>query len=850
MGVKNLTKQLKAFNKVGDSLLKENITDDKNAPAIVPNPDVTKKRIGVDASVILHKALHNIESAREFQCIPKIPITKIDTACIKLINIARRANIELVICTDGAHHMFKGSVDAHRKKDRNNSQLLLNEIFQRQDLDNDAIEEADKLMKKAAHVTEEILSQAIDIFRQNNIEVYGAPYEADFQLVEWENSGFTHGTISIDSDIFLLGSKMLIDSLNVEKLGNCFIYKRDDIMSTDTFAPGSSLWTNDDFLVYCGLQGCDWIKRLHGLKQKRIEEFMRYWVVCVDNSSRVKLLDELALEIKTQINARTFTSNAKASKESDIEHCDKFSIRFLTYLQLARHAPVIKVVDGKHIVAPLNNIDGSSSWKELLHGFDPMVGFYDCNDVKDFYVMRRWARTKQPLRRLRRPVDPIDDGNTLPHKSIINFCKVPPEILPTNALIEWLSYHGIPVPKAEKRQEVLRKVKLAIACEHPLDRAKIRTDENITTNSYVSWEHIAGVSKVLWSANADQILSFIREGIRPVDDEYLDTIFGTGKNGIRLRALKRFNSGSLDINSLRIGKAVVEGEGGCPVTIIEIKCTPSMKSEVYGSCLVFQNDGTYLNNKSKCDCPNGWLFCSHSLAVFLLFRVMQLKDSWGIKDLLDVMPQPIKTLQNLPIAAKMVLTGSTPEETKAIGRQIAKEVPGYSAKDDNTRIETDAVEETEAIYADLSIQNKAKSIKLCDKVDAFIGSSKQAQRVDANSATEGNGEEINKLKSKKRKGQKKARKVTTDDVKQYNESLLDTKQDATRRCATLLRHNRLHRLMKEGLISSDNSLSYHLNHFSDDRNKELEEKRSEANTDDLPPDEPDMAFLADYFAAI
>ena len=43
MGVKNLTKQLKAFNKVGDSLLKENITDDKNAPAIVPNPDVTKK---------------------------------------------------------------------------------------------------------------------------------------------------------------------------------------------------------------------------------------------------------------------------------------------------------------------------------------------------------------------------------------------------------------------------------------------------------------------------------------------------------------------------------------------------------------------------------------------------------------------------------------------------------------------------------------------------------------------------------------------------------------------------------------------------------------------------------------
>jgi hypothetical protein len=55
--------------------------------------------------------------------------------------------------------------------------------------------------------------------------------------------------------------------------------------------------------------------------------------------------------------------------------------------------------------------------------------------------------------------------------------------------------------------------------------------------------------------------------------------------------------------------------------------------------------------------------------------------------------------------------------------------------------------------------------------------------------------------------------------------------------------------MKEGLISSDNSLSYHLSHFSGNRDKELEEKRSEVNADILPPDEPDIAFLVDYFAA-
>ena len=138
----------------------------------------------------------------------------------------------------------------------------------------------------------------------------------------------------------------------------------------------------------------------------------------------------------------------------------------------------------------------------------------------------------------------------------------------------------------------------------------------------------------------------------------------------------------------------MEGEDD-PVTIIEMKCTPSMKSEVYGVCLVFRSDGTYIHNKSKCDCPNGWLFCSHSLALFLLVRLVQLKANWTLQDLCDFMPQPIKTLQNLPIAACMVFREGCPRKaTKEIGRQLAKEVPGYSAAMIDRSKDTDEKEES------------------------------------------------------------------------------------------------------------------------------------------------------------
>ncbi|KAL7553115.1 hypothetical protein ACHAWF_016390 [Thalassiosira exigua] len=148
-----MSKKFKATKKDGDTLLIENKdAEDVNAPEIVPNPIVDKKRVGVDLSVLLHQAIGNVTSAAEFQSVPKIPISKVEEICSKIISLARRANITLVVCTDGKYHQFKQSVNENRSKTRQLAQDQLNELFKCNGFD-ERLGEAKNLMKKAAHIS-------------------------------------------------------------------------------------------------------------------------------------------------------------------------------------------------------------------------------------------------------------------------------------------------------------------------------------------------------------------------------------------------------------------------------------------------------------------------------------------------------------------------------------------------------------------------------------------------------------------------------------------------------------------------------------------------------------------------
>ena len=73
----------------------------------------------------------------------------------------------------------------------------------------------------------------------------GPKIESDFQLIHWENIGFTDGTYTTDSDIFAMGSSMVIDLLNFNSAhGKCKILLREDVQSR--IMEGSEDWDHDE----------------------------------------------------------------------------------------------------------------------------------------------------------------------------------------------------------------------------------------------------------------------------------------------------------------------------------------------------------------------------------------------------------------------------------------------------------------------------------------------------------------------------------------------------------------------------------------------------------------------------
>ena len=307
-----------------------------------------------------------------------------------------------------------------------------------------------KLLKKAVHVREDILAQAVDIFRVNKVEVYGAPYEADFQLVFWELSGFTDGTISVDSDIFGLGSKMFVDVLKTSsKLGNCMILKREEVMKANAFTDESSKWSDEDLLVYGALLGCDWIPRIYNLKHAKIKEFMKKWIRAKSDKERMELLK--------WISANCFWPKSdKEEGKGKGEKATNFPERFLQCINFMTYAPVIRPSsDGTYEIGSLNEIPVAETrtWQELI-GFYPRAPFRNMN-IEHCYEMRIWARTGKPLRSLPLPPDPLDSTRSLPHGSIIKFGhklgERPVDLYPTNVLLEWLYFHGVLMPKGSTK---------------------------------------------------------------------------------------------------------------------------------------------------------------------------------------------------------------------------------------------------------------------------------------------------------------------------------------------------------------------------------------------------------------
>ncbi len=768
---------------------------------------------------------------------PAIPNSVVEERCNRLCSYAKANNIKYAVAVDGKHHPMKAAENNAREDDRNKARSELDELFSTNDINSilasndEKLKEALKLMKRSVRVTPDVIATAVRIFRENGHDVYGAPFEADWQLVHWEQTGFTEGTISIDSDIWAMGSKVFVDLLNYNSSdGKCVVLEREKVKGN--VMEGSDQWEVKHFLLYSALCGCDFIKRLFRLEQKKIEEVMKRYT----DPSNTVVLDQLLTELSA---GRHWPGGNNKPGELATNFVDKVH----ACIGLMTHAPVFDYRDDILQIVPMVPLPEGMEWSDVI-GFDPIEIFSD-TPLEGSYKVDTLARFDEPLPPpLPLPRHPNDPSREVPHAAVVNYDCMPPIVTPAAVQRMWLYYHDNPHPKGASRKALSEQVMRGLSLGLELDEDNIKETEATTSNSYISIDGIKVLSPVEWSTDGDEAVRAVRHDKTPtINTAYIESVFGVGKNGIRDRAWLRFVSGHMNVETLRVATCRVDVDGKEEMArIFEMKVTPSMKNVVYSVYLVFSMDGKFLNKLSRCDCPNGWLFCSHTLACFLLFYLIQQKVDWSFSDIVDAMPVPIKSLQSVPFAASFVfgkLRVSKPGRkggkigkgqdaySKKLAKSIAKDIPGYSGK--YAINDEDAVAETELLNNELTQKSKdVKSTDLCKRVDEWVG----MKGVSDNSTTNNDA------------------KVSMETINTYNQALVENEEAPKVVLQKYIRHERLYQMMRSGKISTNNTMFGYLDHFAAHRKEQIEKLSDEvAASDRVGPSttEYSVNFLQKYF---
>jgi hypothetical protein len=167
--------------------------------------------------------------------------------------------VKFIIYIDGLAHPVKGTEDAQRLSIREAAKIEFQSLARSGDPN--MIESMEKAMSKACFVREDLIFNLKRWCDTNGINIIGSPFECDFQLVgdELLQQGGITVSMTIDSDFFALGSRIILDCLDI-RTGCCNIIRRDKFFESEA---GAILCNNDgtpfDMAVYASFVGCDFI---------------------------------------------------------------------------------------------------------------------------------------------------------------------------------------------------------------------------------------------------------------------------------------------------------------------------------------------------------------------------------------------------------------------------------------------------------------------------------------------------------------------------------------------------------------------------------------------------------------
>jgi exonuclease-1 len=181
-------------------------------------------RVGIDAHVILHRALGSPEAARQFHTLPPVPVTHVRTYFRKFLQKLIKEGCTPVVVTDGANHPMK-----HAKHERDRERLAGEEQLRKLLAARRAqyMNEVLQKMKKTTFVRSDVIAVVKEVCEELRVEIYGAPYEADWQLISMERQGLVDCLMTVDSDFIVLGAQCVCFHFLMAN-SKCFIYRAND----------------------------------------------------------------------------------------------------------------------------------------------------------------------------------------------------------------------------------------------------------------------------------------------------------------------------------------------------------------------------------------------------------------------------------------------------------------------------------------------------------------------------------------------------------------------------------------------------------------------------------------------
>ena len=633
MGVEGLSKELRPSG-VRSSLLSS----------------LSGKIVGLDASIWLHKSLFSSpEMTTLFHQLPPVSVAHIiDRYFDQVLALFEVNNITILFVLDGARNPLKAHTNALRQKKNSDASLEMKNLIESGD--QNELKNITTLKKRGLFVREDVFDSFVRWCDVKGVRYVCAYMEAEWDLCRLERDGIIDAVASDDSDCFVLGCSTVIQLLDLKIVAtglNCTIVPGECWTSyMENILPNATTEEMADFAV---LLGVDYLNRAHGNSIKKVTKFFKRW-----REEKEDIL--LSIQTTGSKSKTGIPGYIKTFRESS--NIFQFAPCYVVESDTADSTVRESFWNNSFRVRRGNLRDVPVGEREVdLFGFDPNSVTSPDHELMDLFTMQIWIRTSCSVHDYTVPYPRNSQNDILPWGCHLDFNAVPVPMQPNQALIIYLESRGLSPRATNTRAQLISAVERVVS-QGDGGPPILPCADIVGAGHYVNLEVLTCNEPIIWVEEGPVVLQLVQDLRMALDETFLKEYFGVGRNGVRERAWGRINGGHFDIKTMRASTCNCRTADGVEaVRMFSIKCTPSMKNDVYTIYLVFRiSDDVFIPPPaSRCNCPVGRLFCSHMLASIVLLGMMQsLEENESYEWLESNMPDPVKSLHSLCIPFQYV----------------------------------------------------------------------------------------------------------------------------------------------------------------------------------------------------